>query len=433
MFSCSHVAATAAAMLMFVPAANADWEQFQGDAGHTGYAPGTVNAPALRQIWSVAAPSYSAGPGDRAVAISGGQVYASMLNGYAPSGNFLVSRYDAATGALQWQTSIPSNSHSGVSAPVVSGGRVYLHHWGHSGSSGSTTPEHYPALVGLDRQTGNRLFWTTHDGQWSSGSRPTVHGNGVYAAGGYYGGLDAYHLNGTPHWSAAANQQYDWIPAADDNNVYVYMGEASASPGPSVGQLYIYNRNTGARTSIAHPRSAGTMYSDMQSAMLGGLGDAFALTYNSHPAYDNSVTLARFNIASRTISWEVDGNFSGNPAVANGVVAIPDRTWLRFLDQTTGAELWKWNGTVGGNVVLTDSHAFVNVSGTVHAIDLVTHQSVWSAPGISGELAFDGGLLIVSNPQGVRAFAVPEPAGVTVVVGALAALSLRRSRRPMTR
>jgi hypothetical protein len=149
--------------------------------------------------------------------------------------------------------------------------------------------------------------------------------------------------------------------------------------------------------------------------MLGGRDDALALTFNDHPARDDSRTLVSFDISGESILWERQGEFSGNPAVANGIIAIPDEDVLRFLDQNTGADLWTWSGgSVEGNVVLTDDYAFVNASDAVHAIDLQTQQSVWSVDGLTGNLALDDGLLVVSNPEGVYAYAetssfTPEP------------------------
>ncbi len=424
------VLTTVYAFAMTTSPALAQWSQFQGDAGHTGYAAGSINAPSLIPLWSIDAPDYSARPGDRSVAIVDGKVYATMLDGYGFQGPYLLSSFNGQDGSLLWQQAVPANSHDGVSAPTVAGDRVYVHHWGHSGSSGSSFPEDYPALVGFDADTGNQLFWTTHPGQWSSGSRPTVLGNQVFAAGGYFGGLDAYSLDGARLWFHGVNQQYGWIPAADDDNVYVYMGEASASPGPRTGSLFVIDRVTGQRRStILHPTSDGTFYGQLQSVMLGGRGDALALTFNDHPARTDSRTLVSFDISGESILWERNGEFSGNPAVAHGIIAIPDKDVLRFLDQDTGADLWTWSGgSVFGNVVLTNDYAFVNALDGVHAIDLQTQQSVWSIDGLTGNLALDNGLLIVSNPEGVYAYAeassstpkpVPEPTTIWGLATAL--------------
>ncbi|REK42252.1 MAG: PEP-CTERM sorting domain-containing protein [Planctomycetota bacterium] len=410
----------------------ADWSQFQGDAAHTGYAPGSIDAPNLTQIWSVDAPPYSGGSGDRSLAIVDGDVYATMLEGYSASGDYHVRRFSGDSGTQLWETTLIGNSHSGVSAPSVANGTVYVHHYGHSAH-----PPEAPALVGLDIDDGTQRFRTTHSGQWSSGSRPTISGDAVFAAGGYYGGLDAYELDGNHRWFHDVNQQYGWIPAADENHVYVYMGEASASPGPNIGSLYVVDRDTGVReATLLHPTSSGALGS-LQTVMLGGNDDVFALTRNSTGGASN-VTLVSFDVSTESIRWERHGKISGNPAIANRVIAIPDNTELRFLDQATGADLWAWSapGIVSGNVVLTDGHAFVNVDDDIHAIDLDSQQSVWSVQGLNGSLAIDDGLLVVGNPDGIYAFSsqvpppVPEPSTCALLWLGMSSLGLFGWRRP---
>jgi len=382
-----------------------DWTQFQGNAAHTGYVPGTFDPHVFTELWSVDAPPYSAGPGDRAVAIDRSQVYATMLEGYGFEGPYHVLGLDLRTGQEHWRNSITANSHSGVSAPTVHGKRVYVHHWGHSGSSGSTYPDDYPMLIGLDAIDGDTLFQTTHSGQWSSGSRPTTMGDQVFAAGGYYGGLDAYDgETGANTWFTKVPQQYGWIPAADETHVYVYMGYASASPGPSPGRLYAVHREQGGIDyEVLHPESYHTFYGTLQNVALGELGDAFSLTRSA--SYDT--LLASFDLESRSIRWQLNGDFTGTMAVGNGVIAIPNGNQLTFIEQATGNPLWSWQAgiDVTGNVVLTDNLAFVSAGGSVHAVDLLRRESVWSAP-VSGDLALAHGVLVVSNPSGVTAFQV---------------------------
>lgn len=404
--------------------ATAGWSQFQGNAQHTGFVESDLRATSLKPLWTIDAPPYSAQPGDRSVAIVDGDVYATILSGYGFSGPYILNRIDGNDGKIKWQIPISAYSHSGVSAPSVDGGVVYVHHWGHS--SNPSSPSELPSLMGFDANDGSQLFVTPHSGQWESGSRPTIAGDRVFAAGGYYGGLDSYHLDGNHQWFHQVNQQYGWIPAADDEKVYVYMGEASASPGPGTGSLYIVDRDSGARTStILHPQSGGSFYGASQSVVLGGMDDAFAQTYSSN--FSN--ILVRFNISNNDISWQLSSNFSGVPAVGNGMVFIPDGSRLRVLDQATGNDLWNWQGgSVFGNVVLTDNYAFVTAGSSVHAIDITTHQSVWNSSGITGSIALENQLLVISNPNGVYAFSVPEPGALHLMMISICGLALSRTK-----
>jgi hypothetical protein len=408
----------------------AAWSQFQGDAAHSGYVGGTYDVSQFAQRWSFTAPAYRGASGDRAVAIDSGTVYSTVLHGYSFSGPYDVMAFDAVTGAQRWVTVFPGNSHSGVSAPSVMGGRVYVHKFGHSGSSGSSYPDDYPQLVALDAATGAKQFATTHSGQWSSGSRPTPIGGQVFAAGGYYGGMDSYNaVTGAVSWFAGIPQQYDWTPAADAGRVYVYMGYASASPGPSPGRLYAINRSTGAIDyQILHPQSTSTYYGELQNVVLGAQNDAMALTRGSLVTGTNSI-LVNFDLVGRTIRWQTGGNWSGNLAVHAGILAVPEGTKLSILDETTGARLWDWTAPSDlRQAILSDNLAFVASSTATYAVNLTTRQSVWSAP-VGGEIALSDGMLIVSNTSGIRAFAVPEPSAMFVTCVGVITLALRRRSR----
>lgn len=398
----------------------ADWEQFRGDASHTGYAEGVYDPTQVDLLWDVPRSDIVG------LAVREGEVYLSQWR-FGFSGSVPVSRLDAATGAEVWTTGVPYKSSSGVSAPSLYGQTVYVHRFGHSGSSGNTEPEDKPSLVGLDAHAGGQLFSTEHRGQWSSGSRPTVQGDAVFAAGGYYGGLDAYELDGTTSWNnTTVRQQYGWVPAADDDHVYTYMGRAGASPGPSVGTFYILDRDTGVTTPVLHPRSVGTRSrgSDDGSVMLDGLGNAYALSQ-----VDGSRTLVSFDIAGQSIRWEADGLWIDNPALRDGMIALPERQSLVFLDATTGARIWDWQptGEITGSVILTDTLAFVNTTTGVHAIDLTTRQSVWNTEQ-RGDLVADDGFLYVFDDTSLTAYRfVPEPSSLTLL--GLMGLALVRRRR----
>ena len=387
----------------------ADWSQFQGDAGHTAYVCGYFDASNFHKTWSLPLTQ------SLDIASQDGYLYVTQVGG-SSQGTATVSRVDRFTGAVEWSTSLPYHSSRGVSPPAIQGETLYVHRWGHSGSSGSTQPKDKPSLVGIDADTGTQLFSTQHSGQWSSGSRPTIEGDTVFAAGGYYGGMDAYNLEGTNKWFARVNQQYGWIPAADADNAYVYMGEASSSPGPSVGQLYIVDRLTGNRSSIAHHRSTGTLSrsSDNGSVMLDGLGNAYALSR----VYGGN-TLVSFDIDVGAINWEADGSWDNNPAIANGIIAIPEDQSVVFLDATTGTRQWSWehSSDVNGSIILTDNVAFAGTETGVYAIDLDSRTAIWNTP-IEGHLAAVDGMLYITNDTGIFAFsAIPEPSCFVLVMG----------------
>jgi outer membrane protein assembly factor BamB len=405
-----------------------DWSQAQANAQHTGYVPGRYDPASFRFLWHVDAPDFTGAPPDRQVAIDDQNVYNTVLEGHFGSGTYHVLALDRATGTETWRHSIPGLTQP-VSAPSVMDNLVYVHDFGHSGSSGGSDPANHPALVGIRTLDGSTQFRRTHAGQFLAGSRPTPSQGQVFAAGGFFGGLDAYNATtGASLWFRALNQQYGWIPAADETHVYVYMGYGASGPGPDPGRLFAVNRATGVLDyEILHPQS--TFSSPDQDVVLGGMNDALTITFGM-----GGSILVSFDLVAHSIAWQVPGSFRGKMAVHNGQVAIPNGQTLAFLDQATGAPLWSWSaGTdVFGNVILTDNLAFVRTPGLVHAIDLATRQSVWSTPAV-GHLALAHGLLVVSSNDGVTAYQVPEPPTLLLAMMVLASAAMVKARRFLAR
>jgi outer membrane protein assembly factor BamB len=338
---------------------------------------------------------------------------------YEGNSTYQVMALNRSTGNKVWNQGFITDLDE-VSQPSVGNGKVYVHQWGHSGISGGD-PSQYPYMIGMDAQTGTKQFATSHAGQWSSGSRPTVAGTQVFAAGGYYGGLDAYNgLSGDSSWFAKVNQQYGWIPAADSQNVYVYMGPASSSPGPQVGTLYAFNRNTGASAfTIQNPDDLHTLYDG--TVFLGSQNDALTLTYNK--------TITSFDLVNKSVRWRKAGNFNGSFAFDDGRVFAGNGIELDELDEATGNVLRKWFAPSGeylaGNLLVTESLIFAQTNRSSYAIDRLTLSPVWSTSSI-GDLALGDGMLLISNASSVVAFAVPEPASILIMLAGGAALTARR-------
>src|SRR4051794_37139525 len=180
------------------------WSQYQGDAGHTGSVSVTVSGAAVHPLWSLTPAQLGQSSFIPGVVTDDQNVYFSANNTGTTDQVLAVRRGD---GTEAWrQTYVPYSGN--ISPPSLGNGEVYVHQWGHSGISGGDASQ-YPYLMGMSAATGAKQFATSHSGQWSSGSRPTVIGTQVFAAGGYYGGLDAYDgVSGNHAWFANVNQQY---------------------------------------------------------------------------------------------------------------------------------------------------------------------------------------------------------------------------------
>ena len=73
----------------------------------------------------------------------------------------------------------------------------------------------------------------------------------------------------------------------------------------------------------------------------------------------------------------------------------------RALDEATGNQLWTWSApgdVLAGPVAATDSHVFVCGASTTYAIDIDTHQVIWSYPS-AGALTLSEGQLPCASPE----------------------------------
>src|SRR5262249_29767424 len=131
------------------------------------------------------------------------------------------------------------------------------------------------------------------------------------------------------------------------------------------------------------------------------------------------------------MGWEKSDHFTGQPTVASNVVYANNGGALAAFDEITGRPLWTWtapDGALTGNIMATNTHLFVDTAASIYAIDLSTHQSVWSASG-SGPLTLSGGVLYAANGGLLQAFAVvPEPSAIALA--AMISMCLGIPRRP---
>ncbi|MCC7407685.1 MAG: PQQ-binding-like beta-propeller repeat protein [Phycisphaeraceae bacterium] len=390
------VVALSCACLAIPCLAQSSWSTLQGNAAHSGYVPVALDAEHFDPLWEI---NFNAGSSrydfyGPTVAIGDGKVFLTTRD--LSTRLDRIAAHDLFTGNLVWAGDI-NTDQCGLAAPAFDNGVVYAHAYGHSSTSGPTPP---PRMLGYNSANGQPLFSTAHSGQWSSGGTPTPYGGAVYAAGGYYGGLDAYNgATGQKLWFRNMPQQYGWTPAADEQHLYVYLGEASASPGPNVGRLYVINRATGALDfEILDQESSASYGGSFASVMIGTSDNVLAI---------NAGRLHNFDLGDKTIAWQRQGSYSATPAVAAGAIYAPEGRTLSVIDEASGQLLWSWdagvNQSITYNVVVTDNLAFVSTSTTTHAIDLATHQTVWSTP-VTGSLALADHTLVITRSDFISTY-----------------------------
>jgi outer membrane protein assembly factor BamB len=364
-----------------------EWETHQGNTGHTGFVPVTLDPSRFAPRWTWSLPAGASGTLSPVTAGSGKVVIAA-------SGFFndaFLFALDEANGSIAWRHDF--GSIFAVNHPATAGGRVFVASSGHADTF----------MWAFDLADGTQLFKTPFASQWEHYLAPAFRNGFVYTNGGTYGGMYAFKATtGVQKWFANLGQYDLWSPAVDDQNAYAYTGAEFAA----------IDLLTGARVfSIADPAFNWLGYALNMSPVLPGDGSVLLVNGVYSTAHANQ--LIRYDVASASERWRVDGNFTSDPVVADGVVYVLDASdnQLEARDQGTGTLLWSWHAagpqetTITGNLLLTENLIFLSTSAATYAIDLSTHQAVWSAP-VTGALAMSSNrvLYIVTSTGTLNAF-----------------------------
>jgi hypothetical protein len=390
-------------------AALTSWSQFQGNAAHTGAIGAIVDPNSLTPAWTVNTATLGAASFIPGIVSDDTKVYFTANMGPAPDASyeaiFRLYGLDGATG-----TPVRSNTHTpnaiGASAPSTLGNTVYLQFAGYADPS--TDPHDNPLMVGIDSATGQTIFANHYLAQWGYANQPTVQGNTVLAHVGLDGGFRAYDATtGATVWentSPTLDEQPIFVPAADGNRLYVYMGGTGGVPGPDVSTLFALNEKTGAIDfTIENPLNAGGFPNDAKNVILGDQGDLLVA------ARDNQTgDVLSFNLTQKKLGWRVNVKPSGPMAVADGKVYVPSGDRIYILDEATGKTIGQMvvgNGqTLSNNVLVTGNLAFASSATGTFAFDRSTLQTVWST-NVGGSLAWAQHELIISTGTDIHAFA----------------------------
>lgn len=357
-----------------------DWQTYQGNAGHTGHVPVTLDPAAFSPRWSWILPD--TGVTLSPVATADDQVYVTA-SGYFTTDTKLYA-LDEAAGGKAWERSF--GSLYALNPPAAMPGKVFI-----ASSKGTATSAY---MWGLSAADGAALFKTPIAAQWEDYLAPTIRDGKVYTNGGAYGGLYCFNISdGTQAWFNANLAQYDsWTPAVDSLYAYAYVGYQFAVINVSDGSLAFQ---------LSDPDFNWNGY-DMEAApVLGSNGHVILV---NGPGKANK--LRSYDIAGQALAWSVSGAFASNPVLANGVIyvtnAVPFR--LEARSEADGSLLWSWTPPSAsttsfvGNVVATDNLVFVSTNTGTTAISLATHQPVWNHAK-SGALAISAnGILYISTP-----------------------------------
>jgi outer membrane protein assembly factor BamB len=360
-----------------------EWETYQGNPAHTGHVPVTLDMARFTTGWSWTSPFlYTL----LSPATTGsGLVVVSATGSDSPA--YLVA-LNEADGTTAWQHDFGSVHN--LNHPAAAAGRVFV----------ATSGREDTAMWSFELATGQQLFRAPFESQWDSYLAPTF-GNGiVYTNGGYYGGLYAFEAtSGLTHWFASLAPYHSWSPAVDDTYAHAYTGS----------EWVAVNRVTG-EPLFSVPN--GTFNGDyaLNTAPVIDTPDTIVVVDAVQPSVPQLANhLIRYSISQRNELWHVSGSFASNPATADGRIYVLSTAanGLDVYDASNGAKLWSWGAPEEipvGNLIVTNNLVFASTATATYAIDVVSHQSVWSTPQ-AGHLALSSnGVLYIVSSQRIDAY-----------------------------
>jgi len=348
------------------------WSTHQGNAGHTGAIAATVDPSAFTRRFNVPTTDQYAST----IAADGNVIYV-VRGSRTSSPIWTLQAISENSGTELWHVNLGSLYN--VNPPAAANGKVYLTSTGHGDSY----------IWVFDQATGGLLAKQAMWSQWSSYMAPTLYNGSVYSNYGYYGGMAKYDAtSGSQQWTVSLAQYDGWTPAVDSQYAYTYVGGVFSAVNSATGKI---------EYSVTDPRFEWRGWSASSSVVLGN-----GMLYSTEGG-----RLTALNLATRAISWYVQGNgATGQPALSAKTLYLlhANGTVLEARDPASGAA--QWVASLGGNynqVVVTDNLAFVSNASKTLAVDLSTRQVVWSYP-LGGTLAISQrGVLYIVAPQKIAA------------------------------
>ncbi|MFZ6767410.1 PQQ-binding-like beta-propeller repeat protein [Undibacterium sp. Di26W] len=364
----------------------ADWNGYQGNVAHTGYVPVTLNVNAFSPRFLFEIDSKYMAQGQ--ITTQGDTVYfsAPAANGGIGGAVFAVNESD---GKVKWTFPV---ADGWVNPPAAQNGKVYFMNTG-TQSSG---------LWVLDQSNGNRLGKTNVITTSSYFYAPVVDGQTVFSRNGpqnqFLSSSSADTLSS--NWNFASdNMDALWSPAVDTNYVYMFVTKGNTG-GP--GGLAMINRQSGKQTTLIAAPDIQASMTRVEPTLCDGVNLLIA---------SNGLSLVNFDLASQKIKWTVKDTFYSNPVCAGSTLYILNGYGVDARSLSTGALLWQWKFPDGvyydqkpigangylQNMIVTNNVLLVGSFSAVFAVDLSSHQTVWSYPR-GGDLALSkNGILYVNK------------------------------------
>ena len=339
------------------------WSPVQGDVGHSGFVPIHTNEDNFSLRWSQL---ISVDHRSRVPILARDRFY----NVTGDTSAVAVGRFDTRDGRRIWDTLLP-----GATVPSemqIAGGNLFF--------PGYLSANNWQINV-VDAETGvatlSPIIPTGEGKKWLTGDDDALYvvdGNDLIR----FDGRD-----GSEIW----------------RGTYPSLVEHGASTPPMVhGDLVVRNWSTHV---LVFDRNDGSLLQDIDLPNACNGTVTFAAT---DPGKANAYCfnhLYGLDIENGTVSWEFFLSSTENFAVDAEHVYFTSGFTLHALDRRTGQRVWKWehpdsdNVLLWNNVVVTLDHVFTSDFQNTYAIDLQSHDLVWTYAD-SGYMSIsrDGALMI---------------------------------------
>lgn len=356
-----------------------DWLSYQGNAMHTGYVPTSINVAKI-------APRFSWQPPVATDKISEAVSQAGLT--YVSAGHSIYA-IDEQTGLTKWKTRVPDISQyfSDITAPTLDGNRLYV---------AQDDPDR-SMMRTLDRNSGELIASVITSARPGFGA-PTADKDAVYVAynGGGVAGLNAAgQIVGSRLEIPSSNWFVSFTPLLAVDYGYFYKS----------GILARFNKSTGKIVSQIASQTAqqGHYYQDTAAPVMLSSQQVLVVERNTNSSDLNSLT--NFDFSTQSVKWKLAGRFSVAPVVTRGAVYVAEDDKITALNGNSGSALWTWSIPTASqssnympNLIVTDNLLFASFGKNVYAIDLKTHQTVWSY-GVGGCISLSrNGVLYVGTP-----------------------------------
>ena len=338
------------------------WTGLQGSESHAGHVPIEPNVADFSLRWQK---SLNTRKILGHIVIDSNKLFISSITDSSPQ----LSALRIADGEVEWNREFIDTAV--VWSPAVFGQTVYAINSSLGGGA---------RLFALDIDSGANIYSQPRETNNTDNYVVPSDGRVYLKTGNMLQSLDA--ATGNVVWEVALDSVFsrnDFTPAVSNQYVVVFVDST----------LFVYDKDDGSPifeiSDTTCPRESNSrVLIDQNGNALAHFGDC----------------IVKYDLASGQSMWEVRGVILGDSSVDADSVYVRVDGALLALDLSSGSERWRWNTAdfISSNIISTLSYAFFSSQQTTYALDLVSHQVVWTYPA-GGQLAIsdEGALVIVSN------------------------------------